>query len=63
VLVLDVRAGRPLARLDAPGIGTLTGLDPSAPPIDAVRSSLSCTAITPVGVAPGALARSAVPRC
>ena len=63
VQVLDVRDGRELALLDAPGIGPLTGLDPSAPPLDPARSSLSCTIITPVGAGPGALARSAVPRC
>jgi DNA-binding beta-propeller fold protein YncE len=63
IQVFDVRSRTEVGLLHAPGIGGLTSLDPADPPIDPTRSSITCTAVTPVALGPGSLARGRVPRC
>jgi DNA-binding beta-propeller fold protein YncE len=61
IQVFDTRTRQPVGVLVAPG--RLTGFDAGTPPIEAARSAIACTAVTPVALGPGALARGRLPRC
>ncbi len=63
IQVYDTRTRQPVGVLGAPGLGRIDGLDPADAPIDGARSAIACTAVTPVALGPGALARGRVPRC
>jgi DNA-binding beta-propeller fold protein YncE len=62
IQVFDTRSRQEVGLLTAPGIGRLTALD-GEPPIDQARSAIACTAVTPVPVGAGHVARSRLPRC